>query len=89
MGVCLLNRSPLEVGGLASCEGPCRASSSSGDQLLAGVGVEPCCWVGKVAHLVLVQGLTGVLNLLKEPVAGGRAGSETTGHAAAATAAVV
>lgn len=32
MGVCLLNRSPLEEGGPASCEGPCRASSSSGDQ---------------------------------------------------------
>lgn len=56
---------------------------------MAGVGVEPCCWVGTVAHLVLVQGLTGVLNLLKEPVAGGRAGSEMTGRAAAATAAAV
>lgn len=42
-----------------------------------------------MAHLVLVQGLTGVLNLVKDPVAGGRAGFAMTGYAAAATAAVV
>lgn len=43
-----------------------------------------------MAHLVLVQGLPGVLNLVKDPVAGGRAGFAMTGYAAAAaTAAVV
>lgn len=42
-----------------------------------------------MAHLVLVQGLTEVLNLVKDPVAGGRAGFAMTGYAAAATAAVV
>lgn len=42
-----------------------------------------------MAHLVSVQGLTGVLNLVKDPVAGGRAGFVMTGYAAAATAAVV
>lgn len=42
-----------------------------------------------MARLVLVQGLTGVLNLVKGPVAGGRAGFVMTGYAAAATAAAV
>lgn len=42
-----------------------------------------------MAHLVLVQGLIGVLNLVKGPVAGGRAGFGMTGYAAAATAAAV
>lgn len=41
-----------------------------------------------MAHLVLVQGLTGMLNLVKDPVAGGKAGFVMTGYAAAATAAV-
>lgn len=42
-----------------------------------------------MVHLVLVQGRTGVLNLVKGPVAGGRAGFVMTGYAAAATAAAV
>lgn len=41
-----------------------------------------------MAHLVLVQGLTEVLNLVKDPAAGGRAGFVMPGYAAAATAVV-
>lgn len=41
-----------------------------------------------MAHLALVQGLTGVLNLVKDPVAVGRAGFVMIGYAVAAAATV-
>lgn len=96
-GACQLNSSPLAEGGPASCEGPCRASSSiEGRNSLAGAGVEPYCWVDTGAHPVWVQAPIGVLNLVKDPVepgAGGTAGFVMPGCAAdvvaaAATAAV-
>lgn len=91
MDACQLNSSPLEVGGPASCEGPCRASSSSeGQNSLAGVGVEPYCWAGTEVHLAWVQALIGVLNLVKDPVepgAGATVGFEMPGCAAVVVAA--
>lgn len=75
-------------GGPASCEGPCRASSSSEDQSsLAVVEVEPCCRVDKGVHPALVQAPAVVLYLVKDPVEPGAeetAGFEMPGCAAAA-----
>lgn len=75
----------------ASCEGPCRASSSSeGRNSLAGAGAEPYCWVDTGVHLAWVQAPAGVLNLVKDPAepgAGGTAGFEMPGCAAVVAAA--
>ena len=91
MDACQLNSSPLEVGDPASCEGPCKASSSNeGQNSLAGAGAEPYCWAGTEVHLAWVQALIGVLNLVKDPVepgAGATAGFEMPGCAAVVVAA--
>lgn len=87
-GACQLNSSPLVEGGPASCEGPCRASSSNeGQNSLAVVEDEPYCQVDTEVHPALVQALAVVLYLVRDPVALGAeetAGFEMPGCAAAA-----
>lgn len=93
MGACQLNSSPWAEGDPASCEGPCRASSSTeGQSSSAGVGVGPCCRVDTWVHPASVQALVGVLNLAKGPGAEETAdfvmpGCDDVAAAAAATAA--
>lgn len=79
-------------GGPASCEGPCRASSSSeGRNSLAGAGVEPYCWADTGVHPAWGQDPIGVWSLVKdlgEPEAEETAGFVMPGCAAVAAAAI-